>query len=417
VPQEQVTFDGVHGGRLSGVLDLPDGRARSWAVFAHCFTCSKDSHAASRISRALASRGIGVLRYDFTGLGESDGEFADATFTSDVANLVAAADHLRSQGRAPGLLVGHSLGGAAVVAAAGQVPEVVAVATVNAPAHPGHVKGLLEPAADELREQGAACVRIGGRAFFVRQALVDDLDGQAQRDRLASLKAALLVMHAPADETVGIENARELFDQARHPKSFVALDGADHLLSRRRDSLYAADVIASWASRYLAVAEPEPEPLQREAAEDEATPAGVVVVRETGAGPFTQQVTAGRHTWLADEPTDVPGGTDTGPTPYDHLLAGLGTCTTMTLRMYATRKKIPLERVTVTLGQQHVHADDLSACVDGSADGCLRQFTREVHLEGDLTDEQRDKLLEIADKCPVHRTLEAGVEVVTTLAD
>jgi uncharacterized OsmC-like protein/alpha/beta superfamily hydrolase len=415
VPQEDVTFTGAHGGRLSGVLDLPEGRARSWAVFAHCFTCSKDSHAASRISRALAARGIGVLRYDFTGLGESDGDFAEATFSSDVQDLVAAADHLREQGRAPGLLVGHSLGGAAVVAAAASVPEVTAVATINAPAHPAHVAHLLDPVADELREAGTACVRIGGRTFQVRQELVDDLSGQRQRDRIASLGAALLVLHAPGDETVGIENARQVFELARHPKSFVALDGADHLLSRRADSLYAADVIAAWASRYLAVAEAPP--LQVQA--DDVTPAGVVVVTETGEAPFAQQVTAGRHRWRADEPPEVQGGTDTGPTPYDHLLAGLGACTAMTLRMYATRKQIPLERVSVTLAQQRVHADDLALCVegDGDADGCVRQFTREVRLEGDLSDEQRDRLMLIADKCPVHRTLEGGVQVVTTLAD
>lgn len=410
MPSEAVRFTGVHGGQLSGVLDLPDSAARSWAVFAHCFTCNKDSHAASRISRALAARGIGVLRYDFTGLGESDGDFADATFTSDVDNLLAAADHLRAQDRAPGLLVGHSLGGAAVLAAAGRIPEVAAVATINAPAHPAHVTNLLAPAAAELEAAGTACVRIAGREFTVRQSLVDDLSGQAQRDRVAALEAALLVLHGPADETVGVDNARELFELARHPKSFVALDGADHLLSRRADSLYVADVIAAWASRYLAVVDP-PRPVTTARP---PTPSGVVVVEEVGDGPFAQQVRAGRHTWAADEPTDVPGGTDTGPTPYDLLLAGLGACTSMTLRMYASRKKIPLGKVTVTLAQQQVHADDLSSCVDGG-DGCARQFTLQIHLEGDLTDDQRDRLLAIADKCPVHRTLAVGVEMVTSL--
>lgn len=414
MPSEEVVFTGVHGGRLSGVLDLPAGRAMSWAVFAHCFTCSKDSHAASRISRALAARGIGVLRYDFTGLGESGGDFADATFTSDVANLVAAADVLREQDRAPGLLVGHSLGGAAVVAAAGRVPEVTAVATINAPAHPSHVTHALSDVEDDLAVAGEARVRLGGREFTVRQELLDDLSGQAQAARIRSLDAALLVLHAPADEVVALDDARELFELARHPKSFVALDGGDHLLSRRADSLYAADVIAAWASRYLAVGQAEVAPDRSGEPEQEPTPRGVVVVRETGEGPFTQEVRAGRHTWVTDEPPEIPGGTDTGPTPYDHLLAGLGACTAMTLRMYATRKDIPLERVTVTMRQRNVHADDLTACMAGK-EGCVRQFVREVHLEGDLTDSQRERLKLIADKCPVHRTLEAGVEVVTEL--
>lgn len=424
MPREDVRFTGVHGGELSGVLEVPDGPAEAWALFAHCFTCGKDSLAASRIGRALARRGIGVLRYDFTGLGESGGDFVDATFSSDVDNLVAAADVLRERGDAPGLLVGHSLGGAAVIAAADRIPEVKAVATINAPAHPDHVGHVFDEAADELAAQGQASVRIGGRSFTVRQELLDDLGGQAQQDRVASLDAALLVLHAPADEVVGVADAGELFGQARHPKSFVALDGADHLLSSPADSQYAADVIAAWASRYLLAEEPgtDEEPTVSSATATAAatgtTPAnanGAVVVRETGDGPFVQQVHAGRHTWLTDEPSAIPGGTDAGPTPYDQLLAGLGACTAMTLRMYATRKELPLERVSVTLTQQRVHGDDLSASVDGGED-CVRQFTREVTLEGDLTDEQCESLLRIADRCPVHRTIEGGVQVVTTLA-
>lgn len=433
MPQQNISFTGVHGGTLAGVLDVPEGRARAWAVFAHCFTCSKESHAAVRISRALAARGVGVLRYDFTGLGESGGDFADATFSSDVANLVAAAEMMRGQGRAPQLLVGHSLGGAAVVAAAGRIPGITAVATLNAPAHPSHAAHLLDEVTEELSSAGQACVRIGGRSFTVRQGLIDDLDGQDQRDRLASLDAALLVMHAPTDEVVGVDNARELFDLARHPKSFVALDGADHLLSRREDARYVADVLVAWTSRYLAEEEGGREAEdgreagdEREAGDgpeaggghDEATQVtepGVVLVRETGQGRFTQQVTAGRHTWVADEPPDVGGGLDAGPSPYEELLAGLGACTSMTLRMYADRKKLPLERVTVELRQEQVHAVDLSACVDGGED-CMRQFSREITLEGELSEAQRQALLRIADRCPVHRTLEGGVRVVTTLA-
>jgi putative redox protein len=267
----------------------------------------------------------------------------------------------------------------------------------------------------------------------VRQRLIDDLSEQAQHDRLAALDAALLVLHAPGDETVGIDHARRIFDAARHPKSFVSLDGADHLLTRPGDARWAGDVVAAWASRYLprtsapsAPAARGPAPREAShrvdgtavaAAVDDGTPAppGTVVVTETGSGPFVEHVRAGRHTFVADEPTSVPGGTDTGPGPYDLLLAALGTCTAMTIRMYATRKDLPLERVSVALVQEHVHADDLTACVGGGED-CMRQFAREITLVGDLDDAQRQKLLEIANKCPVHRTLEAGAQVVTRLA-
>jgi len=414
VRQSDVRFSGVAGATLAGVLDEPDGPARGWAVFAHCFTCSRDSLAASRVSRALAGHGIGVLRYDVTGLGASGGEFADSTFSSDVDDLVLAAAHLRGLGRAPSVLLGHSLGGAAVIAAAGRLPEVTAVVTINAPADPAHVAHLLAPATEELRARGSACVRIAGREFTVRQRLIDDLTAQAQHERLAALDAALLVLHAPADETVGVDNARSIFDAARHPKSFVALDGADHLLTRAADSRWVADLVASWVSRYL------PEPTQpaepaEPTVEEQAVPVGTVVVTETGTGPFVEHVRAGRHGFVADEPPSVPGGTDTGPGPYDLLLAALGTCTAMTLRMYAARKQLPLERVSVTLTQQHVHADDLTACVGGAQD-CVREVVREISLVGDLDDDQRQHLLEIADRCPVHLTLESGVRVATRLS-
>lgn len=424
MPTRRVRFPGVAGTELVGLLDEPDGAARGWAVFAHCFTCSKDSLAASRVSRALAARGIGVLRYDVTGLGESGGEFSEATFSTDVDDLVLAAAHLRETGRAPSLLVGHSLGGAAVVAAAGRLPEVTAVVTIGAPADPAHLAHLLGPVTDELREQGRACLTIAGREFTVTRALLDDLGEQAQDERLRTLDAALLVLHAPGDRTVGIDNARRVFDAARHPKSFVALDGADHLLTRPADSRWVADLVSSWAERYL--------PDDGTPAEDDAdapggshgvggiddgspSAEGTVVVTETGGGPFVEHVRAGRHTFVADEPVSIPGGTDTGPGPYDLLLAALGTCTAMTVRMYADRKRLPLERVRVTLGQRHVHADDLGACVGGGED-CVRQLVREIELVGDLDDVQRGKLLDIAGRCPVHRTLEAGVEVLTSLA-
>ncbi|WP_336921299.1 bifunctional alpha/beta hydrolase/OsmC family protein [Aquipuribacter sp. SD81] len=430
--REQVDVQGAHGQTLSGVLELPDGPVRSWAVFAHCFTCSKDSHAATRISRGLAERGTGVLRYDFTGLGESDGEFADATFSGDVADLVAAATWLGERRGEVSLLVGHSLGGAAVLAAAPRLASVRAVATIAAPADPEHVTRLLAADSEELRAEGSACVRIAGREFRVRQGLVDDLRDQRLLEGVGDLDAALLVLHSPLDEEVGVDNAARIFAAARHPRSYVSLDDADHLLSRREDSLYAADVISAWASRYVPVTPPQRtvsgtstasapsegttgRPGAAPADPAKATSAGEVVVTETGEGPFAQEVRAGRHVWTLDEPPDVPGGTDTGPTPYDQLLAGLGACTAMTLRMYADRKKWPLRKVTVRLTQEHRHGDDATACVAGQ-DGCAREFDRVVDVEGDLDEEQRGRLLEIADKCPVHRTLEQGVTVRTSLA-
>jgi alpha/beta superfamily hydrolase/uncharacterized OsmC-like protein len=403
VARDRMTFTGAHGQTLSGVLELPEGPVRSWALFAHCFTCSKDNHAATRISRGLAERGTAVLRYDFTGLGESEGEFAAEGFSGDVDDLVAAADHLREHHGPVSLLVGHSLGGAAVVTAASRIPEVTAVATVNAPADPAHAAHLLADVREELRAEGSACVTIAGRPFLVRQSLVDDLASQRLLEHVAALDAALLVLHAPLDDVVGIDNAAALFAAARHPRSFVAVDGADHLLGRRADALYVADVISAWASRYLPVAPPQRTVSGTTSAAEpsagtshDGTPAdpalalasGEVRVVETGEGPFAQEVRAGRHSWTADEPPDVPGGTDTGPTPYDHLLAGLGACTSMTIRMYADRKGWPLRSVSVRLTQQQRHADDVGGCVDGGSD-CLREFCRESELDGDLDDAQR----------------------------
>ena len=414
--QQQLTFPGSDGVELAAVLDLPEGTPASFAVFAHCFTCGKDSHAATRISRQLTHRGIAVLRYDFAGLGDSGGEFADATFTSGVDDLVAAAAWLRDTHRAPSLLVGHSLGGAAVLAAASRLPEVTAVATLAAPADPAHIARLFDGAAGELSADGEARVRIGERELTIRRELMDDLAEQRQSNRIAELGAALLVLHSPQDETVPLADAGAIYQAARHPKSFVALDGADHLLSDRVDSRYAADVIATWASRYLDVAE-EGRPdaaVTTDDDPDEVRP-GVVVVSETGEGPFSQVVRSGRHTWTADEPLSVKGGTDTGPSPYDLVLAGLGACTAMTLRMYAGRKGWDLGRVTVTVRRDRLHAEDAALCLEDGGSTCSDGFVREVHVEGRLEPAQRERLAEIADKCPVHRTIEQGVRVVTTV--
>ena len=401
---QKVTFTGTRGESLAGRLDLPAGHPHAVALFAHCFTCGKDAVAASRISRALTERGFAVLRFDFTGLGESDGEFANSTFSSNITDLVRAADHLRATIAAPTLLVGHSLGGAAVLAAAHLIPEVRAVATIGAPADPAHVAGLFRHHSADIEAAGEATVYLAGRPFRVRREFLADIAGQPQMTRITNLNRALLVLHAPGDEIVGIDNARRIFEAARHPKSFVGLDGADHLLSRRGDAAYAATVIAAWAERYLPPAESGP---------DISSMPAAVVVTDSADGAFTQQIRAGRHTLTADEPASS-GGDDLGPTPYDLLLAALGTCTSMTVRMYAQRKNWPLRSTTVTLTHSKIHAADCEACETSS--GRLDHIRREVQFDGDLDADQRARLLEIANKCPVHRTLHSEVVVETTAA-
>ncbi|MER6950300.1 alpha/beta fold hydrolase [Nonomuraea sp. NPDC000554] len=396
---QRVTFPGSTGAPLAGRLELPDGPPRAVALFAHCFSCGKDVQAASHIARELARLGIAVLRFDFTGLGQSGGDFGNTDFTSNVEDLVHAAGYLRDTLAAPTLLVGHSFGGAAVLAAAQRIPESRAVVTIGAPADPSHVAGLLASAREEIETAGEAEVTLAGRTFRVARAFLADIAFQPQQERIAALGRALLVMHAPADAVVGIDNARSIFDAARHPKSFVALDGADHLLTDDGQSVYAAGVIAAWASRYL---DTPPLPVTED---------GSVEVRETGR--YTQRITAGRHGLTADEPADV-GGADKGPTPYDLLLSALGACTSMTIRMYADRKQWPLRNVSVRLRHSRIHARDCADCE--TKVGLLDRITREVHLDGPLTDDQRRRLMEIADKCPVHRTLTSEVVIETTEA-
>jgi uncharacterized OsmC-like protein/pimeloyl-ACP methyl ester carboxylesterase len=401
MPAERFDFPNARGERLAALLDRPPGEPRSYALFAHCFTCGKDVHAAKRIAQALTALGIAVLRFDFTGLGASEGEFANTTFSSNVADLVAAADHLRSTRRAPALLIGHSLGGAAVLAAAAAVPEARAVVTIAAPSDPGHVAGLLRDRVEDIRTQGEVEVAIAGRPFRIRREFLDDIAEQRLTAQTAQLRKALLIFHSPVDQIVGIENASRIFAAAKHPKSFISLADADHLLSRRGDAVYVANVLAAWAERYLDAA---PQPPEIEGA------APAVVVTETREGRFQQLVQAGRHRLLADEPAAV-GGLGSGFTPYDLLLAGLGACTAMTLRLYAERKALRLERVSVTLRHERIHAADCETCE--TEEGMLDRIDRTVRLDGDLDEDQRRRLLEIADKCPVHRTLTSEVEIRT----
>jgi putative redox protein len=378
---------------------MPPGEPKAYALFAHCFTCGKDVSAARRIAQALTALGIGVLRFDFTGLGSSEGEFANTTISSNVADLLAAAGALRERGRAPAILIGHSLGGAAVLAAAADVPEARAVVTIAAPSDPAHVTGLFRDRLADLAQQGEIEVALRGRTFRIRRAFVDDIAEQRLREKVAQLRKALLVFHSPTDDLVGIENASRILEAAKHPKSFVSLAGADHLLSRPSDASYVAKVIAAWAERYLDLPEPRPQATSPD-----------VIVSEMRYGRFEQEISVGRHRLLADEPVSA-GGLDSGPNPYDLLLAGLGACTSMTLRLYAERKALPLDRVTVRLSHSKIYAADCETCE--TKEGMLDRIERAITLEGELDDDQRARLLEIADKCPVHRTLTSEIEIRT----
>jgi uncharacterized OsmC-like protein/pimeloyl-ACP methyl ester carboxylesterase len=406
MPTARFQFEGEGGVQLAASLDLPAGEPHAYALFAHCFTCGKDVLAARRIAMALADKGIAVLRFDFTGLGSSEGDFANATFSSNVADLVRAANYLRETRGAPAILIGHSLGGAAILAAAGRIPEAKAVVTIAAPSDPSHVTGLFKDHVEDIRKSGEARVSLAGRPFTIKRSFLDDVAEQNLMAGIASLHKALLVMHSPTDDTVGIDNATRIFVAAKHPKSFVSLAGADHLLSQRRDSTYVADVITAWATRYVDAA-PEA------AAVDDAP--RHVVVRETRNSKFQNTVSIGPHHLLADEPK-AAGGDDSGPGPYDFLLAALGACKSMTMRLYADRKSFPLDRATVTLNHSKIHAKDCEECE--TREGMLDQIEVAIGLEGDALDaDQRKRILEIADKCPVHRTLTSEIRILTRAAD
>ena len=392
----KVEFPGATGAMLAARLDLP-AKPRAFALFAHCFTCGKDIFAASRIAEGLAARDIAVLRFDFTGIGSSEGEFANTNFSSNVGDLVAAADYLRQNHGPPSMLIGHSLGGAAVLAAAPRVSDATAVVTIGAPASAAHVTHNFAANLTDMVAKGTAEVTLAGRTFTITQQFLDDLTGQNFLDDLAKMKKALLVCHAPQDEYVGIENATAIFTAARHPKSFLSLDTADHLLRKRSDGIYAADVIATWASRYLALGEQRP-----------ALPDGVVEVSETRGGHLVQRIRAGRHLLVADEPTAV-GGEDAGPGPYEYLLAALGACTSMTMRLYAERKGIRADRFSIRLSHRRIYAEDCADC--DTKDGNIGEITRDITIAGDVTEAERAKLMDIADRCPVHQTLTHEIKI------
>jgi len=408
VRTERFQFQGEGGVQLAASLDLPNGEPKAYALFAHCFTCGKDVLAARRIAAALADKGIAVLRFDFTGLGSSEGDFANSTFSSNVADLVRAANLLRETQKAPAILIGHSLGGAAILAAAGQIAEAKAVVTIAAPSDPSHVTGLFREHVETIKKDGKADVSLAGRPFTIKSEFIDDIREHSLMDHITHLRKALLVMHSPTDDTVGIDNATRIFVAAKHPKSFVSLADADHLLSQRRDSAYVADVAAAWVSRYIEAAMPE------QAADASEAPRQVVVRETRNGGKFQNTVSIGPHHLLADEPI-AAGGTDTGPGPYDFLLTALGACKSMTMRLYADRKSLPLERATVTLSHSKIYARDCEECE--TKEGMLDQIDVLIGLEGPLDTDQYKRIIEIADKCPVHRTLTSEIRIRTRAAD
>jgi len=397
----KVEFAGSGGDPLAARLELPPGQIRSYAIFAHCFTCSKDFPASRRIAAELALRGIAVLRFDFTGLGASGGEFANSNFSSNVEDLRLAAQYLASRFGPAELLIGHSLGGAAVLAVAADLPEVQMVVTIGAPSDPEHAIHNFGTHVPVIESHGEAEVELAGRRFTIRRQFLDDVRGQHLETKIHNLGRPLLVLHAPGDEVVGIENARRIYEAARHPKSFVALDGSDHLLTRHGDAAFVAEVVSAWCGRYLS------RPASTESA---AYPDGVRV-RASGEGRFQQVVEVGRHRMVADEPESY-GGMGSGPSPYGFLSAALGACTSMTLQLYAERKGLQLPPYTVEVRHAKVHADDCVSCADGRS-GQIDQFERRITFEADPGPEVTEKIAEIADKCPVHRTLKARSEIVT----
>ncbi|NIR48154.1 alpha/beta fold hydrolase [candidate division KSB1 bacterium] len=406
MPFQKIKFKNADGDQLAARLDLPMHETpTAFALFAHCFTCTKNLRAVGHISRELNRAGIAVLRFDFTGLGESEGDFAETNFSSNIEDLIAAANFLNDEFEAPRLLIGHSLGGAAVLQAAHRIPSSQAVVTIAAPAEPTQVKRLMSDAQEQIEAQGEAEITLAGRSFTIKKQFLDDLEQSNMQQSIENLKRALMILHSPVDNIVGIENAARIFRAAKHPKSFVSLEQADHLLSDENDSLYVGAVVAAWARKYLDIPQTVP---------DKADLKDNQVLVRTGAKGYRTEINANGHSLVADEPASV-GGTNAGPSPYDYLAAALGSCTSMTLRMYADRKNWPLESITVKLKHEKIHAKDCEACE--TEEGKVDRIEREIEVEGPLDDDQKQRLLEIADRCPVHRTLHSEIVIESRLKE
>jgi len=399
---QKVNFTNAEGQQLVGRLELPiNQHAHNFVIFAHCFTCNKNLSAVKNITRELTSNGFGVLRFDFTGLGESEGDFENTNFSGNVDDLISASNYLKENYTAPTLLIGHSLGGAAAIFAAAEIESVKAVATVGAPSHPKHVQHLIQSSVDEIKTTGQANVNIGGRPFTIKKQFLDDIETKSLPDVAKNLRKALLVMHSPQDTTVGIENAEAIYISAKHPKSFVSLDGADHLLMKKEDSIYVGNVIANWAKRYVSI--PKTETL--------STSHQAVASLDTQDG-FTTQMTVGNHTMMADEPISF-GGNNFGPSPYELVSAGLSACTAMTVQMYVKRKGWDLQNIEVHTS----HTKVAKQIIENGEQKEIKidTFNREIKLKGSLDEKQIQRMLQIADKCPVHKTLHSDIQVITKL--
>ena len=406
----KASFNNQQGELLAGLLETPDSETKAYALFAHCFTCSKDIAVTSRITRALANKGIAVLRFDFTGLGNSDGDFANTNFSSNINDLIQAASYLEEKYAAPVMIIGHSLGGAAVLAAAQSIPSIKAVVTIGAPATGQHVEHLFANAKDEIVNNDEALVDLAGRKFTIKKQFVDDINSYIDTSHISQLGMALLILHSPVDETVSIDEAAKIYSAAKHPKSFISLDKADHLLTRREDSEYVASVISSWAGRYLDITDVNKEASSAPAPAPDIERGHVLVTEQNKK--FTRKIYSEDHQLIADEPLSV-GGSNLGPNPYELLLASLGACTSMTIRMYANRKKINLNDVEVTLKHDRIHAED---CADGETQtGFVDKIEKTIKLEGSLTGAERQRILEIADMCPVHKTLHNEIQIKSKL--
>jgi uncharacterized OsmC-like protein/esterase/lipase len=404
MPSKNITFSNAEGTTLSARLELPpDRRPLNFAIFAHCFTCNKNFRAVRQISSSLAANRFGVLSFDFTGLGDSGGDFSDTTFSGSVSDLIAAAEYLETNYTSPSLMIGHSLGGAATILAASKLESVKAVVTIGSPSEPQHVKKLFRSQIETIEESGASEVDIGGRPFVLKREFIEDLDKQDMLSVVGGMDKAFLFLHSPEDNIVGVDNAAALYKAARHPKSFISLSGADHLLTAAEDGQYAGDLIASWAARYV----PDETPQRHVSTKED------VVAYLSADEKFTTIINAGGHRMTADEPESF-GGNDFGPSPYGFASSGLAACTAMTLRLYADRKGWDLGDVAVHVSHSKVHAADCSDCESGGSK--IDNFVRTIELSAELSDEQKAKLLEIADKCPVHRTLEAEARIETMIA-
>ncbi|MEP6260420.1 MAG: bifunctional alpha/beta hydrolase/OsmC family protein [Gillisia sp.] len=400
----KVSFKNSSGHDLIGYLELPlDQKPHNYILMAHCFTCDKNFHGVRNISKALTIKGFGVLRFDFTGLGESEGDFADSNFSGNVEDLIAAANFLKDEYKSPTMVIGHSLGGAAAIFAAALLPEVTALATIGTPSSLSHVTHLLSDGLEKIKNTGEATINIGGRPFIIKKQFLEDLETKDLQKVMAGLRKSILILHSPQDTIVGIKNAEELYKAARHPKSFISLDGANHLLSKKEDSHYVGELIGTWAYRYLEIPQiPQPQTSHE------------VVAQLDEENKYTTYMKSGNHRFIADEPTSF-GGNDYGPSPYDFLSAALAACTSMTLHMYARRKKWPLALVETHVDHSKNHAEDCEHCEEPTAK--IDTFERAISITGDLDEKQMAKLLEIADKCPVHKTLHQKVQIKTRYKD